>query len=73
MPSFISESPGPAVPDSTYTGRTYQLNGGVLWGARLHPAFGEASAPCRATTKHPGLAVQAKRSLLGGGFRGHSV
>ena len=27
MPSFISESPGPAVSDSTYTGRTYQLNG----------------------------------------------
>ena len=31
MLSFISESPGPAVPDSTYTGRTYQLDGGVLW------------------------------------------
>ena len=60
MLSFISESPGPAVPDSTYTGRTYQLDGGVPWCARLHPALGEASAPCRATTKPPGLASQPK-------------
>ena len=30
MPSFISESLGPAVPDSTYTGRTYQLDGGYF-------------------------------------------
>ena len=71
--SFISESPGPAVPDSTYTGRTYQLNMGVPWCARLHPALGEASAPYRATTKPPGLAVPAKRFQLGGGFRGHSA
>ena len=27
---FISESPGPAVPDSTYTGGTHQLNGGIF-------------------------------------------
>ena len=73
MLSFISESLGPAVPDSTYTGRTYQLDGDVPWCARLHPALGEASALCRATTKPPGLAVPAKRSQLGGGFRGHST
>ena len=70
---FISESPGPAVPDSTYTGGTHQLDGGILWCARLHPAIGEASAPCRTPTEPPGLAVQAKRSLLGGGPHGHST
>ena len=70
---FISESPGPAVPDSTYTGGTHQLDGGVLWCAKLHQAIGEASAPCHAPTEPPGLAVQAKRSLLGGGFHGRST
>ena len=61
------------VPDSAYTGGTHQLNGGVLWCAMLHQAIGEATAPCRAPTEPPGLAVQAKRSLLGGGFRGRSA
>ena len=70
---FISESLGPAVPDSTYTGGTHQLNGGVLWCTRLHQAIGEASAPCHTPTEPPGLAVQAKRSLLGGDFCGHSA
>ena len=70
---FISESLGPAVPDSTYTGGTHQLDGGILQCARLHQAIGEASAPCRAPTEPPGLAVQAKRSLLGGGFCGRST
>ena len=70
---FISESLGPAVPDSTNTGGTHQLNGGVLWCARLHQALGEASAPCRGPTESPGLAVQAIRSLLGGGFHSRSA
>ena len=70
---FISESPGPAVPGSTYTGGTHQLNGGILWCAKLHQAIGEASALCRAPTEPPGLAVQAKRSLFGGGLHGCST
>ena len=70
---FISESLGPAVPDSTYTGGTHQLNGGVLWCARLHQAIGEASAPCCTFTEPPGLAVQAKRSLFGRGSHGCSA
>ena len=70
---FISESPRPAVPGSAYTGGTHQLDGGILWCPRLHQAIGEASAPCRAITEPPRLAVQAKRSHLGGGFHGHSA
>ena len=66
---FISESPGSAVPDSTYSGRTHQLEGAYL-GAQ---AIGEASAPYRTPTKPPGLAVQAKRSQLGGGFHGSNT
>ena len=66
---FISESPGSAVPDSTYSGRTHQIEGAYL-GAQ---AIGEASAPCHIPTKPSGLAVQAKRSPLGGGFRGSNT
>ena len=36
-------------------------------------AIGEASAPCHTPAEPPGLAVQAKRSLLGGGFCGCST
>ena len=64
---FISESPGPAVPDSVYGGETHQLNGGIPWSPKLHPAIGEASAPGSTPTDPLGLAVQAKRSLFGGG------
>ena len=64
---FISASPGPAVPDSAYSGGTHQLNMGVPWSPRLHPTIGEASAPCHTPTDPLGLAVQAKRSLFGGG------
>ena len=45
---YLFQSPGPAVPDSTYTRGTHQLDGGILWCAKLHPAIGEASALCRA-------------------------
>ena len=70
---FTSESSGSAVPDSTYTGGAHHLNGGIFLHPRLHQTIGEASAPCRAPTDPPGLAVQAKRSQLGGGFRSHSA
>ena len=70
---FISESLRPAVPDSAYTGGIHQLDRGMLWCPRLHQAIGEASAPCRAPTEPPRLAVQAKRSQLGGGFHVHSA
>ena len=70
---FISESPGLAVPDSAYSGGTHRLDGGILGHPRLHQAIGEASAPCHAPTKPSGLAVQAKRSQLGGGFHGSSA
>ena len=70
---FISESPGPAVPDSAYSVGMHQLNMGVPWSPRLHPAIGEASAPCRAPTDPFGLAVQAKGSLFGGGSPSRSA
>ena len=70
---FISESPGPAVSDSAYSGGTHQLNMGVPWSPRLHPAIGEASALRHASTDPLGLAVQAKRSLFGGGSPSHST
>ena len=64
---FISESPGSAIPDSAYSGGAHQLNCGVPWSPKLHPAIGEVSALRCAPTGTLGLAVQAKRSPLGGG------
>ena len=65
---FISENPGSAILESAYISGTDQLNKGVLWCTRLHQATGEASAPCRASSDSPGLAVQAERSSLDGGL-----
>ena len=65
---FFSESPGSAVPDSTNSHGTHQLDRGIPWHPGLHLAIGAANAPHRAPAKPPGLAVQAKRSYLDGGF-----
>ena len=65
---FILENPGSVIPESAYISGTDQLNEGVLWHPRLHQATGEASAPCRASSDPPGLAVQAERRSLDGGL-----
>ena len=59
---FISESPGSAVPNSTYSPGTNRSDRVILWWPRLHQAIGAANAPYRASAEPPGLAVQAKRS-----------
>ena len=66
MLSFISESPGPAVPDSAFAGA-------LGWSTRLHQALGEAGAPRCTAVKPPGMALKAKRSSLSGGFGGRST
>ena len=70
---FISESPGPAVPDSAFIGGTHRFICSVPWSARLHQAPGEAGAPRCTAEKPPGMALKAKRSQLSGGYCGHGA
>ena len=59
---FISESPGSAVPDSTYSPGAHQSDRVIPRCPRLHQAIGAANAPYHASAEPPRLAVQAKRS-----------
>ena len=62
-------SPGQAVPDPTFLGRTHRLLISLLGSTRLHEASGENCALLYTTKEHPRVAREAKRSQFGGGHR----
>ena len=64
---FISVSPGQAVPDPAFLGRTHQFLISLLGSTRLHEASGEDFAPLYTTEERPRVAREAKGSQFGGG------